>query len=1001
MFVSTRTLLPVTMVALFLVALLSMSFNACSISPEKLSAETMSMEINSNKVLGFTNKNSGGFSMFSHLTYVDQDMGWYIGNRIILNDYSLLIGDDVFNRAGAEVIYRPYTTEREFNDGSKETFLFPDSINAFAVSYSLSENFNTGFILHGVRFSGTPRLENNTIILDISQDIPNNSMVISANAQILSFDFSNLALKVIIENTKDFTYSVQIKSNAEPLANLTDDFAGAIEKKKERIDKFLKNNSVAFTKDIQQQTAYNWALISLDGMVVERGDSAGIVAGLPWFNMFYMRDMLVSLSGASMSQNNFELTRKILLNINSKIVTDSLNSNFARLPNIINSSTPSYENGDTPYRFIDNVNRYWMNTADTALLKVVYPNIKNILLYTIKSKTDENGFYKHLGSETWMESRDDSGVIAPRGDRAVEMQVFWFKALSAGSTIAATMDDTTSFTLFEEFKQRLARNFSDYFVNSTETRIYDYIKPDGSPDSSLRSNLFTALAENELLPSQTTRLSILANAMKHLVLPHGVLSLDKDHPFFHPYHIYPPFYFKGDAYHNGLIFPYMTGKVIDILCSFHKADTAYVMTKYLNKLILQNGAPGTLPAVLEAMPRRDTNEIKWSESYTQAWSLAEYIRSFSDSYFGVSPDAPNNALYLLPTLPKKLQDVTFTKVIGKHSVKITYLFNSQFKRILVKALNVKDSLDIGVSIVNDANVNYQAKTVLYPADELIIEVPALSKAESSLKVIRNGSQIAPNFAVYPDKPENESLYQGIKFAHIDPKTQFNTIKMPDFAVLFHKDVKNDGGSLAAPLLNVSDPADDEIYSYPTERQFEKGILDFVTLSIRADKDSYYFLARYSNLVNPLWNPEYGFQLTFSAICFSVLDDSDKGTVVGKNSKHILPISRAFNRVIYIGGGLEVADANLKVLASYTPMPEDVIHPLGSALDNEIEFTLKKSIVGNIDVTKPITILTGAQEDYARDGIGFFREVYQLPSLWNGGGKKNPNASNVYDITHFN
>ena len=1001
MIVSTRSYLHSVISALFVITLLAVNFTACSFNSEKVSAETMSMDISSNKVIGFTNKNSGGFSMFSHLTYVDQDMGWYIGNRIILNDYSLIIGDDVFNRTGADVIYRPYDVRREFNDGSKETFLFPDSINAFAVSYSLSDEFTTGFILHGIRFSGTPRLSNNTITLDLSPDIPDHSMVITSNKKILTFDFTNRALKVIVESTKEFTYSVQIKRNSEPSTNLTDDFAAAVEKKKERIDQVLKNNTVLFSNDSEQQIAFNWALVSLDGMVVEQGDSAGVIAGLPWFNMFFTRDMLVSLSGASLSQNNFPLARKILKNINSRIVTDSSNTNFARLPNIININTPSYENGDTPNRFVDNVYQYWLNTADTSLLREFYPNIRNILHSTIKSKIDENGFYKHPGSETWMESRDDSGVIAPRGDRAVEMQVFWYKALLAGSSIAVALDDTSSFTLYDDLKQKVARNFSNTFVNGAHTKIYDYIKPEGVPDSSLRSNIFLALAENELIPSFSQRLSLLANAMKQLVLPHGVLSLDKDHPFFHPYHVYPPFYFKGDAYHNGLIFPFMTGKVIDVLCSFHKADTAYVMTKYLNRVILRNGSPGTLPAVLEAIPRRDTNEVKWSETYTQTWSLAEYVRSFSESYFGVSPDAPNNTLYLLPTLPKKLQDVSFTRAIGKHAVKITYLFNSEFKRVLIKGVSVVDSLDIGLSIVNDAAANYQIKTVIYPNDELVIEVPAHSKVESALKVIRNGSQVSTNFALYTDKPENELLYRGIKFTNIDQNTQFNTIKMPDFAVLFRNDIKHDGSSFIAPLLNITDPIGDELYAYPTERQFEKGILDFTNLSIREDKESYYFTVRYANLVNPLWNPEYGFQLTFSAICFSVNDDPVKGTTVGKNSKHILPPTRAFNRIIYIGGGLEVANANLKVLASYTPLPEDVIFPLGSAVDNEVTFALKKSIVGTIDISKPLTILTGSQEDYARDGIGFFREVYQLPSLWNGGGKKNTNASNVYDIMNFN
>ena len=77
--------------------------------------------------------------------------------------------------------------------------------------------------------------------------------------------------------------------------------------------------------------------------------------------------------------------------------------------------------------------------------------------------------------------------------------------------------------------------------------------------------------------------------------------------------------------------------------------------------------------------------------------------------------------------------------------------------------------------------------------------------------------------------------------------------------------------------------------------------------------------RFRALANPGWHPEYGVQLTFVAIAID--EDGAKGSgaqVIPRNSGFAVDSSVAFERVIYIGGGLEVADDRGTTLATYVP-----------------------------------------------------------------------------------
>jgi carbohydrate-binding DOMON domain-containing protein len=148
-------------------------------------------------------------------------------------------------------------------------------------------------------------------------------------------------------------------------------------------------------------------------------------------------------------------------------------------------------------------------------------------------------------------------------------------------------------------------------------------------------------------------------------------------------------------------------------------------------------------------------------------------------------------------------------------------------------------------------------------------------------------------------------------------------------------------------------------------------------------------------VQPGWHPEYGFQLTELALAIRTSETGRKlSRRVGMNANAELPEDHAFDRLIVVGGGLQVQDGAGNVLAAYIPMEGD--QPTGNAVTGMIMFSIPLSYLGQPDGNWRFALLAGGQDDHGGAGIGEFRAVQPQASEWFGGGNAGGGA-NVYDI----
>ncbi len=1002
-----------------------LNLNCKSQANEELIDQIGIKVLDSSREFSFTNKNFGQYYGESNDYYTNGWQGWTLREQRIFNDYKFVIDGDELDRNTAKTIVYPHCLFRKYKNNIEEEFFFPDSIDAVFINLKNLKGKDITFYLNGIISKDKIILSNNIVSLPINNLIKNNILFItSKNANIEEAILERNQLRLSIKPKKELTILITVDSNKNKVNEYSNNYKKYFLIKKERINKLLSKNQIK-TNDKNFDKAYLWALASLDALITEQ-NTIGIFAGLPWFNNYWGRDTFISLHGATLVNGNYKEAKEILLSFAKEQDKNPNSIFYGRIPNRITLNETIYNTTDGTPLFVIQSYNYYKYSGDENFIKEIYPFIKTAFEGAIKNYVDEYGFLTHQDAETWMDAVGQNGPWSPRGNRANDIQALWYQQLNYTKEIALINNDSLTANRSSVIIKKLENNFSKFFLNENENLIYDRIKKNNSPDSSIRPNQFFVLNSN-LINSYQIKLKVLANAMRNLVLPYGVLSLSQYDENFHPYHEYPPYYPKDEAYHNGIIWLWNTGPVVQSLCEFGLQDTAWILTNELTNQILNRGAVGTLAELMEAFLRPNEKEIKLSGTFSQAWSLAEYLRNIYQNYSGVIPDAPNKSLYLIPSLPTQLKIVEFTQRIGNDYLNINYEFDSKFYRITINGMNIKDSLNIGAAILNRANANFQIKTLIKQNDELIIEVPSFTQSIQDLKVFKNEKLMKTPRDFYIDPEKNQVFYNEIKFTVPYLNPQLKALQKANYILLDNNEIKLENKN-AAIIFNQNDNERDEKYLYPTNSFFEDGILDLINFTLSEDEKNYYFELKFRNLINPLWHPEYGFQLTATAICIQN-SEQKRNANVGYNSKFILTKERTFNRIIFIGGGIEIRNSEGNIIASYIPQSFDVKNPLGDmehsrqsplvsstestdGVDGQtltesatakrtdkktISFSIPKKLIRTIDKKSKITILVGAQDDHGGSGIGEFRDVGITSAEWIGGGKRNLEQDNIYDV----
>jgi len=972
----------------------------------------------------FTNKESAFFYGETGRLHQDGHQGLHVMAQQYLYDYLISSDDRRLNRNEAVSIkVYPDHISRIYQGDIAENLYLLDNINCLIIEFN-SPN------LHSYDF--TPLFPNSFDINVLksswnrNQDLfilgPNKSENSETNDQRLKylgirFDCStqynlpveNLPADLIsayqigqFRSVKDnYRIIIVVGNDAKEIEQLTDhvrkNAVQLLDAKKKRLIKLL--GDCYFETNLPDlNKAFRWAIISMDQLIMHQPGAGkqvtGIFAGLPWFNNYWGRDTFISLPGAVLVSGNFKEAKEILLSFAQFQNHNPADPSYGRIPNQVTTDNIIYNTADGTPWFVRELWEYYQYTGDRETLEKLYAVVKKAIIGTLKYHTDKYYFLTHGDAETWMDAKGTEGPWSPRGNRAVEIQALWYQQLIASSNIAKLLDRNKDVEKWLKIANTVKQNFHKKFWDDQRLSLFDHLNTNDNPDRKIRPNqIFSITIPEVQLIIPEYEFMVLKEIITKLSYSYGVASLWQHDPDFHPFHILPRYYPKDEAYHNGIVWGWLTGPVISSLTKYGYQNLAYELLTSESFQILNWGAVGTLSELLDAIPLPGNEIPQPSGTVSQAWSLAEYLRNIYQDLIGILPNVPEKTIVIAPHLPDEISLLTCCVPIPNSNLHLS-MQQSETKFNII--LNY---------IEGDQTWNIEVQYLFSPTEKVIFAFPIHSMEtknvqidfEAATTVSIDGRQIGYRLETIPIRKE---LLTYFSFAVPQLDKNLNYLKPPPYPLLFGQQVKS-WNKDATVLIDIDAPKFDDKgpnkeYVYPTGSYFQDGILDLTKFQLFADKDNYYFRLNFRNLVQPGWHPEYGFQLTFVAIAIAQKKEQTGAKFISRNANLQLPPSMSYHRIIFIGGGLQLEDEQGNILAVYRP--EDFRYPLGDVQEKQISFAIPKSYLGKYEKEWRFAIVVGAQDDHGGGGIGEFRNVGKVASQWQGGGgAKEKGNCNVYDL----
>jgi len=968
----------------------------------------------------YTNKETAFYYGETTAENTSSWQGFNVFGHEFLDDYGLLVDGEILPRSSAaKVTVYPDFLTREYPGGIVEQLRIVDGVALFGVMITSPKPIEVGIVpyftdgrntdYYEIRLSEATALvaRKNHLVRDDRNNYPawlaihGTNFAPQLHEQSRGAQFSPVMLYA--RRSKTHIISFAVADTEDEALKLADGYAGNaaryFNQRRARMEKLLKETDVR-TEDARFNKALAWAKLSLDALIMNQV-TRGIFAGLPWFSNYWGRDTFISLPGAALVTGRFSEAKEILRSFAAYQQLDSTSTDYGRIPNIVTTTDKSYNTADGTPRFVMMAREYVERSGDSSFIIEVYPAVIRSIEGTLKHHSDANGYLVHGDAETWMDAVGPDGPWSPRGNRANDIQALWAQQLEAGTWFATRVGDVHSARRWNETLNRLKTSFARDFV--TTSGVVDHLNADGSPDIQIRPNQIFAAP---ILDDQM-RARVLKTVISHLTYPYGVASLSQDDENFHPYHQNEPYYPKDAAYHNGIVWTWLQGPAISELCRFGKQDLAYRITENSIHQILDRGAVGSQSELLDAIPRQGETEPLLSGTFSQAWNLAEFIRNFYDDYLGIRVARYNHHLVLRPKLPTSLGRVRATINLDGRSLPIEVDQSSETQKLAIDGRNLRVG---GTATVELQTKNGRIVTTVFrfpPKTTL-----RLSLKDTTVTLLAGATKLGFNTTISA-LPSYDSILEPLLLTTPDLRAGLKALKGPDYPLLPHATVRSSSPSTKL-LVDAPDASGDDVgtglrppegsgpragaYTYPEHPAFVPGSFDITHFTVRHDDQNAYVLLKFRALSNPGWHPEYGFQLTYVAIAID--QDGVPGSgqrLVPRNANFMLDERHAYERLVLVGGGVQIEDQNGKILAAYVPSAADISDPLGDAQAGTITFAIPLPYLGTPTGNWTFTVLAGGQDDHGGSGLGEFRTVNKKEGEWNGGGRTKPNEANVYDV----
>jgi len=384
-----------------------------------------------------------------------------------------------------------------------------------------------------------------------------------------------------------------------------------------------------------------------------------VIAGSPYFDQRqggqlynWGRDTMVALPGLCLESKRFDIFRDVMKNYLGFV-------KCGILPNMIGDGLrPRYNSIDAALWLLWAMGKYLERTQDYAFLEAVVDRrliqnetvtVQNILEEIIdayrngiefEDRWQEDGNEKcqtisirmdgdcliSAGDEntqlTWMDVKPKGcGPVTSRYGKAVEINALWYNALKV-------MED------IQRHRGYRSREYADIankvksaflkFWNQEAGCLYDTIDGDPEQSKKIRPNQVFAVAFG-LLDAGKSR-AIMGKVRNELLTPFGLRTLSPRDSDYHAIHD------NEYSYHQGTIWPWLIGAFIEgSIVAYGKLKALRILDDigYFTALSETLETFGSVPEVFDGDCDSACNQINVKGCKSQAWNVAESLRSLS------------------------------------------------------------------------------------------------------------------------------------------------------------------------------------------------------------------------------------------------------------------------------------------------------------------------------------------------------------------------------------
>lgn len=746
-----------------------------------------------------------------------------------------------------------------------------------------------------------------------------------------------------------------------------------LQRQQQRLAEIL-DDPLINTEDDAFNRAVAWSRIMLEQLVREDSVGTYVRTGIPGSDAAFGWNPLSAVEGAFLVTGQWERAADILRLYARNQRFDQRIDIFGRAPTRFDErNRPVYQTADAAAMLTAVLGDYLRITGNSNLVLGERRLFWTNPVYAQRGYADQNqlrtsgGLIRNRNGETWAQPPGSYSGENIRSPESVEVQAWFYESLLTMERLATIMGVRAQANAYRDSADVFARRFERAFID--DGRIADYRSTSRQPDFTPRPSALTALRTLDL--DDDTRRRAFRGLAEVLLYDHGFSSRTQQDSLFYPYLTHEAFLDPGQARYEGGIWTAFSGSVISLATDLGASNLAESQHLALQNYITEHGIIGAIPENVAPHPRKSGESPEIGGAAIQPWSLAEFFRTSIQDLAGIRYRS-GSELVIRPNIPASWGTTNVTQRLGNGYVDIR--LNQAAQEVSVTILSQG-------SIPTEATATVQAFGREFDAtisDSLTVVMQPTSITFNGENVEATGSYTVADASFWNDfrtvQPQMRDEYPVMR--RLQEERRLSVEQITRF---------NPG---ATRIIAQTDPVGDDwgrtaTFTYPTE--YPRGILDATYLEIAEDEDACYFTVEFAAAENPA---TFGRIPVFLAIA---LNTGEGGTqLIGHNAQFSFDDNAAFNTIIYFGDGLRVEDHQGRVMGEI----DNVGTAAYDVAQARIRVAVPRFVLPEIPSRSQITVLVGANEG---GSPGRFRTVQTHASAQYGGGKTNPDDSNIYDV----